>query len=548
MAEQKIVSKEICVLFLGMVIASVPGFMMVPYSVNPFDEPYQILNALDWENSVYSPLSSWMAHYIGEPVHWKYIAFRYLSKTLQFLTLLVSGLYAMKITSFPSRVRVIAWLATLFMLCDYNVHYLYGWDNWTALFVSISLIATLQFLRSRNPLLILFLSLITAITSLVRIPNLCIIPITAVVISVSEYRGSQSRRRMIVSGLVYLVLTMAVCICIISLLYGSVNNYAEAFKQNRIMAHTVPEMINPQIRGFIMILLYALLTYLAYCGLKRWGKLKNLSLLLTGLTAIVFYCSLLYSRGEIFGNSDAAVLGINLLLMYVIWKEAKKRKDYILWFSVFVMLLFSVVPSVGSNGGLTKSLSWPLLPLIVAFSPIPSIARERKLTGYAWIIAFGALTITRLFQPSFLDGSFASLSFKIKNTDTVFDGMITNQTRGKHITEVASQVRPYLEAGYEVIALRQGNDYLWEYLILNRNKYQSHLFGNWYAFNDRDYVKSIIIDVKTSRRPVLVMYMQWKNDKVHSMHDALERNMTCVLDAPGYSFWTYQPQLGKNDN
>lgn len=532
-------SRKIAFLFIGMVIMTIPGFLLAPYSINPFDEPYQILNSLDVENAVYSPLSAWLGRIFGVAVGWKYLAFRYLNLVLKFLSIFICSYYALYQTNSPWKIMTVAWCATLFMMCDYGVHYLYGWDSWTLVFVSLALVITLQYIKTLNSVSILYLALVSSITALLRLPNISIILIIGIILSATLYFHKAPPKKVFFLAGGYMILSVLLTLGILILLYGSLGNFFQKLSSNSIFDHSQSQIIYSQIRGFLISCAFALLTFFAY-RLCLWIKNTKVEPLAIIFIIICFYISLLFTRGVTFGSADNAIVGINLLIMIILGRRGIQRKSPFLFMSAVSMFLLSLVPALGSNVGFSKCLGWPLIVLLVSFFANERELREKNNIFMVWFVAFFAFSITRLFQPSFLDDSIVSLSYKIEGTDTVFDGMVTNDQRGEAISRVARQIQPYLAKDYEVVALRQGNDYYWEYMILKANKYQRHKFGNWYAFDDREYVTSVIKDAESSGRPVLIMYMQWKNSQQPSlMFSELEKNMECVLDEPGYSFWLY---------
>lgn len=111
-------------MMMGMLIAALPGIFLSSYSINGCDEPYQIINAMDWENAVFSPLSSWLANKFGHLVSWKYLSFRYLSVFLNFIGIFISSIYSIFVSKRKKLVTVSAIITTLLALSFKNpTHY-----------------------------------------------------------------------------------------------------------------------------------------------------------------------------------------------------------------------------------------------------------------------------------------------------------------------------------------------------------------------------------------------------------------------------------------
>lgn len=77
----------------GILVALIPGIFLAPYGINFFDEPYQILNAYDWKNAVYSPLSAFLTHFWGCALDWRCLSFRYLHLILILMSVFISSIY-----------------------------------------------------------------------------------------------------------------------------------------------------------------------------------------------------------------------------------------------------------------------------------------------------------------------------------------------------------------------------------------------------------------------------------------------------------------------
>lgn len=120
----------------------------------------------------------------------------------------------------------------------------------------------------------------------------------------------------------------------------------------------------------------------------------------------------------------------------------------------------------------------------------------------------------------------------------ILNGMHTNPERGEFIMKIYNDSKPFLINGYTPIVLKQGNDYIYEYIMKSPNKYQRHTFSNWWAFWDKKYVESVQKEIKTSKEPIFVLYRQWIDpENIPPMLKMLQNNTKCVVNEPGYSIW-----------
>lgn len=524
----------------GMLIASIPGILLAPYSVNYFDEPYQILNAYDWQNAVYSPLSSWIAHYYGELVHWKYLGFRYLAVGIHYVSLLICGAYALRNTRYPIRIILVTWIVTLLMMTDKAPHFLYGWDAWTEVILSATVVLWIYFVRTGKYYVLLLIMLSSAVASLFRLPNSCIVLFGAFLTSIYFSIKKVGIGRSVLNGLVFAAITMGFIAAFLTLLYGSVSTYLDTLSQNTIGEHSLSDMVVPFIKGFCCCAGFAGLLYVLYLAVKKIYRCINLGWVFALILIFVF----LVTVGVVKYNFriNGMVIGIDFILMYVIIRKSIAKKNLKSILIIILIFLIGSVPSLGSNCGFYKSLSWTVLPLLISMTDNIKPGRVVKILSVSLAVAFVVIRVAMLRVPTFEDDSVFKLSARIENSEIVLDGMVTNSRRKETITKLTSFLKPYEEEEYAIIPLRAGNDYMWEYMTLHWNPYQRHNFGNWYAFWDKEYVENVINEIKSSGKPTVVMYMQWRDDDNPSvMFTRLGEEMKCIADEPGYSLWEYRP-------
>lgn len=200
--------KWIILLFGSLLVAVIPGILLAPYSINFFDEPYQILNAYDWKNAVYSPLSAFLAHFWGCISDWRYLSFRYLHLILIFMSVFISSIYYLKHCRNKSSLIVVACFSLYFATGFKSDLNLYGWDSWTILFITILLVCFLSFFRNPSFGKILLLSFISSIAILSRIPNASLPVILSGLLIFAPYRRLVSKKKAILYFVLYIVITV----------------------------------------------------------------------------------------------------------------------------------------------------------------------------------------------------------------------------------------------------------------------------------------------------------------------------------------------------
>lgn len=531
------------VLVLAMLLVTIPGWLFSSFSLNIFDEPYQILNAMDWEGSVYSPLSSWLAHWFGFIFDWRYLAFRRLALILHFSGLLVCALYALRISTFKTRIILFSAAAAFAM----SLFPIYGWDSWTICFVCLSLVACLSLYRNFSYRKVVLVSVLVGLTTLMRITNISIIPISGLIVFLAaknhnrELRDAHAFLPKSVAGpwvvaICSLVISILFALTVICFLYGNLEIFIKTIRDNSIGSHSLEYITVPFFRQFLFVCVLAALFFLWFCILRHFYRRPFFLtvVIVSGVAMILFGCLLMPTR-IFYVKMQWFCLGYILLAFIYMLRESRKGKRGIVT-TVMIMFLLSLVPAIGSNCGYWKGLAWPLIPLIVAFigRGWNVIMSYFSTVWYATIIIFACFSITR---GTFLDEGLFKLNYRMKEA-TVFEGMVTTKERGSYISSVYKDIKPYIDGGYRILPLKEGNNYTWEYLTLSRNIWQRHNFEDWYAFWDQSYIDCVRREIREDNRPILVMYMQFKDpDNPSPMYLMLNEEAECIIDRPGYSFW-----------
>ena len=519
---------------IGMLTAALPAIFLSSYSINEVDEPYQILNAMDWENAVYSPLSSWLANKFGHFVSWKYLSFRYLSVFLNFLGIFISSIYALYASKRKKLITISAIITTLLALSFKNLTHYYVWDNWTTCCMSFCIILFISLIHKFTWWKLIGIGVAASLTSLMRIPNISVFLFSILILAYSDLNRRVCFYKIAVFILVFFISLFA----ILKFLYGDIAVYFEIFSNNQIGDHSVIHIIKPLLLRFLVALIYACLLGLSYWCLKITDRVnKRRRVWLYFLLTVVLSVSILPSRGFTFGMGSAFCLGLILLTLFILICKSQLQGSRRLLLVVSVIFLFSLGAGIGSNGGFSKALVWPLFPLIIWLLGHDFRGSLRKLYIICAIsyCIFSAIGITHY---NFLDERLSRLSYTFKEEDTVLTGMHTNPERGEFIMKIYKDSKPFLNNGYTPIVLRQGNDFIYEYIMRHPNKYQRHTFSNWWAFWDKKYVESIQEEIKTSKEPVFVLYRQWiDSENIPPMLKMLQENTKCVVNEPGYSIW-----------
>lgn len=523
-------------LVIGCVVAAIPGFCLAPYSIHEFDEPYQILNAYDWKNSVYSPLSAFLGHIVGEIFGWKYLVFRRLLICLTTLSIFFPALYALNKCEKKYWILVISvfsvYFATVFK-SDMNI---YGWDNWTVLCMSFIILTSISLIRNFSYLKVVLLAALSAVTLLMRIPNASLLFFCVVLIPLYAW-GKRSLRCILMAEIIYIAISLLLAWLILVCLYGSIERYLILFDENRIGSHSVSDILRPSLMSFIYLLRVLVIVLsgygVIYLAVKK-VKIRWISgILIAGVAA--GYLFLLYPLSRnVLGNIAEEAICMALSGIILILARGFKFHKFNLIQMGFALLFLCSVPALGSNWGFYKYMAWPVLPLLAW------LAAEKLTLPVKWYcgcigIAFLCYSVYAFYRPTFFDKNLNTLTYRLSGG--VLDGMYTNPERGKLISELEEATRPYAERGYEIIPIRWKNEYLWEFIYLSRNPYQRHTFDYLEAFDDKEYVTTVVTERKRSATPSLILFMGDTTHRSSLMYEELCKHFKKVDENDSFAMF-----------
>lgn len=531
-------------LLAATVIACIPGILLAPYSINTFDEPYQILNAFDCKNSVYSPLSALLGHFYGIITGWRYLAFRYLLIFLLWLSVFISSAYTLLRTDKKRIVIMIGALCSYFATAFKSDMNIYGWDHWSSPMIVAVIIILISFVKRNHNGKIIWLGICSGLTVLMRLPNLCIIPIVIFIFALYFTFIDKNLGKFIRTASIYGGISLLTCAILLFVMYGFPDNYIETLNQNPVGAHSTARILKPALLSSLSLLRFLIIMLAGYYVLYfSTTKLNNkVSIAILIVMTVAYFILLIPLRRQVLGNVLDMAISFSLSGIVLLFIRAKKEKNKILTIIGFIILFGACTVAIGSNWGFFKFMAWPVIPLI-AYGLAYRFTRPQIYYTIAVSLALFGFSIYAYWRPTFSDLSLKELNYPLK--EGVLNGMYTNKERKENIEEIITKAKPLQLQGYEIIPLRNGNEYLWEYLFLKRNPYQRHNFDDWEALNDSNYVKSIMQDINEIEKPVALFYIA--PDTISSlMQRTLEREYECVDRGATFSIYQkHAPTLQK---
>ena len=520
-------------------IAAIPGIFFSPFSIHFFDEPYQILNAIDWKNSVYSPLSAWFGNVFGNLAGWNFVGFRYLTLFLILTPIYFSGVYVLQRIRNKRAVLLICglcvYLSSIFR-ASFNI---YGWDCWTTFFVTLTLLSTLSYFRCQSYPKVILIGVLSGFTVLLRLPNITVVVFEIVILlSIGMIDQDIRRRRTFGHLIIYLISVIATILIALSFLYGSVAHFYLQFEANHINSHPLPDIVLAFIEGlrndifFVLVFWVSYLVYKYVCSNSPRAATKWI---LGAFITCLFLALIVSGSPEYLFNVNtfmaAGVTFTLLSILFIKWDYDRKRKIM----ACVILFLLCCVPAIGSNNGYAKILTFPAVPVLYMVIE-PALKRGMKEVGEMVAIALVMYSFIGPLRHTFWDGGYPELTYRVDGG--VLDGVRTTPERGAFLQKVYDRVQTFANEGYEIIPVRRGDDYIWEYMWMRPNRFQRHTFNSPGMLNDVKYVGAMMEDIRKSHQPVLVLLIRDPEfEEATLMQDTLDKEMRIVEGNKNYKLY-----------
>lgn len=442
---------------------------------------------------------------------WSLISFRYLAATISNITIILGGVYlyknCQKINLTLFTVGISAFLLSLLQ----QKSYLYGWDIFSNLFIVCNLIILLSLYKRESIKKLLLLSFCTSCAILCRIPNIVILPIIAFLIFISV---NVKKFRYIST---YLLFSITFIILWVILLYGSPIEFISSIEANRIDSHS----FNIIFSYYKQDLIVNLKTY-SMCGsvfIAIWlTRYFNTKYILTTLILFIGFLTLFYPLFSI-RFIDIYNGGINsylsaLFLIVIIYlliksRDLSKNLSHSLRLILLTLVIFSFLPTIGSNTGIFKALNASIYPLL--------IATGYKYAGYTIklfsIIIIGSITLyapLNKYIVLFQDKWFALTNCGISSPDLRY--IWSTSENSEYISNTLSIVQKHLSDNQHILILGDdANRFMFEYLLRSRTKFSRHMWSE-HLLDNTAYIKELEKYLKTDCNPTQTTILVVKRD------------------------------------
>lgn len=474
----------VAALVVVVVIAALPSVWLSRYGVNYGDEPYQIMNGMDYRNAPMAPLSNWLAGLYGEMTGWSWLWFRYLAVVLNVLSVIMGALYMYRKTGRWALSAAVGFVGAFFIGLMQNVSALYGWDRWTVFGLMPCVLTMLSYIDRPALWKAALLGCLSAVLGLFRVPNFVIVAMVPFVMLLIGYKGCEWDRkvwgfgRVLTSVAIYLAVTALASVGLLWALYGGVGGWPAHLESNYMGSHgvwVIVVSIGYNVPGFVtrvavMWVYYHLLVVAAGCG--KWMSRAALLVSLAGLYYLLLsefdklQCiPLVYAAGLVVLASGCVVWNNRGEL----WRGPVVR--------VSTVLLLACVPFVGSNTGVLKMLSWPVLPVVFVYL-LPYFTRRMAVYSVVAVLALLGYAYSGVRNATFGDSGIKEMTERLDCG--VASGLYTHKDRAGHLEALYRDFSPYVnDSTYRTVVVRRGVEFYPEYLFGSRSGFNAHRWDLW---------------------------------------------------------------------
>ncbi len=368
------------------------------------DEAYQILNAQDWKNAPFAPLSAFCGYLWGSVFGFGWLQMRWLSMILNLVSIVCMGWWAQRVLgNVPRTLWIVAASILLYALTN-DHEQKYDWDTFASFSLTITAVLTMDYAHRPTVFKALSAGAMAAVTTLFRVPSAPVIVVPVVAALFCENNAARVRDliAMIASWAFFLLL-------IVCALYGSPAGYLQSVSDNAIEAHSSLYLIKTTLQSAKNIAMYVVMFALAMFVVKKCSPVQGMLRMLLAISLIAVLTTgaeWVNDRGVLF---DYPFFGLVIfaLLTGIFLCDRQSR------ICMAILLLCGLCAVSGSNCGFNRMMFYPLIPAVVAYI----------ITDWPW---WARRSICICFAAALL----ATLAMPVANVNVYIDRFI-NPTYGE---------------------------------------------------------------------------------------------------------------------
>lgn len=401
-------------------------YAWAPVGIYSADEPYQIMVARYYKDAPMAFMSGFLGHLWGSAFGWKLLTMRYYAIAVQFFALMCCIIFMWKRSKNISQSLLAAGLCA-FYLSGMLTSALVGWDATSNCMLTLLALTLINYMLHPSGKGLVVLSLCTSITIFTRLPNIVCVPCIALFLLYFLVYSEGRKRAMLYSAL-YLVLTTLFAIGIICAFYGSIGDYAKSISENAITDHSAMRLIKYYYLGALNLLPCMCFFWSIYLMIQVSGNYIKSKRIVHAIVMILIIIMTQYVRVKYLGGIyNIYIWGCYayflLLLVYSLiihtqnngtksrlFESKYGRHGYLL--IPIILLIFSLIPVVGSNAGYGKFNSIILLPVLLSVTVCSFNSNLRRYT-FVMVIVMCVFAVCFRLEHSFKDVGFRLAKSKI---------------------------------------------------------------------------------------------------------------------------------------
>lgn len=521
-------------IYLLLILASmIPGYMLAKYAIEFADEPYHIMNSMDIYRSPMFPLSSWLGGILGRLTDFRWLSFRYLSVTLNYLAIVASGIYLFHRSKSIKITAITVSVAILLSGLSRNYHNLYGWDCWAAFFLALTIVTLLFFIENRGVWYFIFLCIFSALTAMARIPSAVIIPIVWFVLFISTTKQTKINIPRYYPWL-YLLVSISLIGVIILGIYRSIGCYVETLQDNIVTDHAfiglAAQIVYDTVRYSFCVMSFGMLAVILGNIKDKNNKIpyRKIFVIVASASAVGFLLLIMVYFPSIVNETLVDNYWIFLALFFSLWQffRSKDTESLVLTISI---LLSGFVCLMGSNLGFQKYPGYIFIPLTTAL--LLKICSLNKIKYFALIAGLPLFVMETCIVAPFRSFKFGE---GVLASDTLLEkgrvkGLCTTADKAKIVEEIV-QFNDSVDPKFKKIVLAENNyRHVYQYLLDCPDSYARH---NWVENNMLDsigYIEWLQQRLDKAEYPIVV-YVKRYDSSSSKMKEFLDQNMKLVSD------------------
>lgn len=381
----------------------------------------------------------------------------------------------------------------IFTPMNYNI---IGYDSFTILFTSIIIFFLFSF-ELTNKKNILVLSFLMALSMLIRIPNIIIIPLMYIYFHAVRNKYQWSNSKMHQNYIVTVLFTLIIYFLYLLLTFGNPSHIINSFASGN--QHGITKMIHYYYEDVKKIIVFTSIFIVFYLLTTRQ---KKANLLFNSLLIIVVLLSLLYThRFNFLFHWQYALITSSFLISFFIIQNISHKKISLT--SIFILLsMFSI--SFLSNTGLLKIVYLSNLAMLYFAE---DLNRKTRLFLYYGILFFLPYAAIERISSTFEDKGYVDLTWQIKSEE--LECIFTTKKQSEYINKISEISRQLKKEEYKVYYYGLGS-HLFSFIDPSPRKKYSY----YQVYNNPEEINEIISD--SANRKIAVMLFNLPSNSGHT--------------------------------